>query len=302
MRLNMKSFLAAALSAAFLLSLIPTLPVGAEEGMYPLDKIAALPLAEKGLKISPNEIYNPNGGGLSEAVVRLSIGCTGEFVSPDGLILTNHHCGFDALVSASTTKDNYGEIGYKANDRASELPAQSYSINITLKSEDVTAQVLNGINRTDAAAVKNRVEQLKNAAQSKAGDGVSVQIIPINDGLFYYRFDYATIQDIRVVYAPPYSIGQFGGDPDNFEWTRHGGDFTFLRAYVGKDGKPAPYSKDNVPYKPKRFLNVSTDGVKENDFTMIIGYPGGTTRYRESFSVAYNQDLQLPFTVDFRAR
>ncbi len=303
MRLNIKSFLAAALSAAFVVSAIPTSPVSAEEGMFMLDKIAGLPLAQKGLKISPNEIYNPDGSGLSQAVIRLSIGCSAEFVSPDGLILTNHHCGFDALVSASTTKDNYGEIGYKANDRASELLAKGYSIDITLKEEDITAQVLNGIDRTDAAAVKSRTDQLQKEEQTKMGDGVKVQIQALNDGLFYYRFVYQTIQDIRVVYAPPYSIGQYGGDPDNFEWTRHGGDFTFLRAYVGKDGKSAPYSKDNVPFRPKRFLNVSTDGLKDNDFTMIIGYPGGTNRYRESFSVEYNQNVQLPFTVDFlRAR
>ncbi len=303
MRLNKKGFLAAVLSAAFVVLMIPNSPASAEEGMFMLDKIAALPLAQKGLKISPNEIYNPNGGGLSEAVIRLSIGCSAEFVSPDGLILTNHHCGFDALVAASTTKDNYGEIGYKADDRASELPAQNYSINITLKEEDVTAQVLNGINRSDAAAIKSRIDQLQKDEQTKLGGDVKVQIQPLNDGLFYYKFNYATIQDIRVVYAPPYSIGQYGGDPDNFEWTRHGGDFTFLRAYVGKDGKSAPFSKDNVPYHPKRFLNVSTSGVKEDDFTMIIGYPGGTSRYRESFSVEYNQNVQLPFTVEFlRAR
>ena len=303
MRLKNNKFLATALSVAFVFSIIPASFVRAEEGMFTMDKIANLPLAQKGLKISPNEIYNSAGTGLSVAVPRLSIGCSSEFVSPDGLILTNHHCGYDALVSASTAAKNYGELGYKADNRETELPAKDYSISITLKEEDVTAQVLDGINRTQTDAITAKTEQLKKDEQAKMGDGVTVQILPLNDGLFYYKFDYATINDIRVVYAPPYSIGQFGGDPDNFEWTRHGGDFTFLRAYVGKDGKPAPYSKDNVPYHPKKFLTVSTDGLKENDFTMIIGYPGGTTRYRESFSVAYNQDVQLPFTIAFlRAR
>ena len=303
MRLNKKGFLAAVLSVAFVVSAIPTAPVSAEEGMFTMDKIAALSLAQKGLKISANDIYNPAGTGLSVAVPRLSIGCSSEFVSPDGLILTNHHCGFDALVAASTTTANYGEVGYKANDRASELPAKGYSIDITLSETDVTAQVLNGVDRTDAAAVKSRIDQLQKDEQTKMGGDVKVQIQALNDGLFYYKFVYQNIKDIRVVYAPPYSIGQFGGDPDNFEWTRHGGDFTFLRAYVGKDGKSADYSKDNVPFHPKKFLTVSTDGVKEGDFTMIIGYPGGTTRYRESFSVDYNQNVQLPFTVDFlRAR
>lgn len=304
MNLRKIRWTAAVLIAALMCSTMPVSPARAEEGMFTLDKIAALPLAEKGLKISPTEIYNPAGGGLSEAVVRLSIGCSAEFVSPEGLILTNHHCAIDGLTAASSVKNNYAEIGYKANNRGEELPAKDYSISITLKSEDVTAQILrDGINPGDVATVAARINQLKSEEQAKMGEEVTVQILPLNDGLYYYKFDYATINDVRIVYAPPYSIGQYGGDPDNFEWTRHGGDFTFLRAYVGKDGKPAEYSKDNVPYKPKRFLTVATGGVKENDFTMIVGYPGGTNRYRESFSVAYNQDFQLPFAVDFlRAR
>ena len=289
---------------AFLLTFtfIAALPVSfarADEGMFMMDKIAKLPLAQKGLKISPTEIYNPAGGGLSEAVVSLSIGCTGEFVSPDGLILTNHHCAFDALVANSTPEKNYGENGYKANSRAEELLAPNYSVTITLKSEDVTAQVLNGINAADKAAVKARVEQLQKEDQARAETGVNVQIQELNGGLYYYKFHRKQIDDVRIVYAPPKNIGFYGGDPDNFEWTRHCGDFAFLRAYVGKDGKSAPHSKENVPYKPRKFLTINTGGVKENDFMMIMGYPGSTNRYRESFSIAYNQDVQLPFTVDW---
>jgi Peptidase S46 len=299
MRFRERKFTAAALSVVFMFSMLPASIVRADEGMYTLDKIAALPLAKKGLKISATDIYNPAGGGLSEAVVRLSIGCSAEFVSPDGLILTNHHCGIDGLTSASTVEHNYAEIGYKASSRAEELPAENYSINIPLKSLDITSQVLTSGGTSDAAGIKTRTDQIQKDEETKMGPGVTVQIQALNSGLMYYMFDYATINDIRIVYAPPYSVGQFGGDPDNFEWTRHGGDFTFMRAYVGKDGKPAAYSKDNVPYHPKKFLSVSMDGVKENDFTMILGYPGGTNRYRESYSVAYNQDVQLPFTVDF---
>lgn len=298
--------LASALSIVIIVMAMPPSFVQADEGMFMMDKVATLSLAQKGLQINPNDIYNPAGGGLSEAIPRLFLGgggCSSEFVSADGLILTNHHCGFDGLVAASTPEKNYGVDGYKAENRSEELPAKDYSINITLKEEDVTGQILNGVNAADAATVKGRVDELQKAEQAKLPEGQTVQIQALNNGLFYYKFIYQTINDIRIVYAPPYSIGQFGGDPDNFEWTRHGGDFAFLRAYVGKDGKAAPYSKDNVPYKPKKYLTVSTDGLKENDFTMIIGYPGGTTRYRESFSVAYNQDVQLPFTVEFlRAR
>ncbi len=304
MKLKRYSFLSAILLVAIIASAVPFSTVHAfDEGMFMLDTIAKLPLKQKGLKIPASEIYNPNGGGLSEAVVSLSIGCTGEFVSPQGLILTNHHCAIDGLVAASTVAANYGEIGYKADNQGTELPAKDYSIDITLKSEDVTAQVLNGLSATDTPAIQKRVAELTKAEQAKVGEDVTVVIQPLSAGLFYYKFHYATIEDIRIVYAPPYGVAQFGGDPDNFEWTRHSGDFTFMRAYVGKDGKPAPYSKDNVPYKPKKFLSISTEGLKENDFTMIMGFPGGTNRYRESFSVAYNQDYQIPFGVDsLRAR
>lgn len=291
------------LSLAALVSTTPFFTVRADEGMFTMDKVASLPLAKRGLKIKPIEIYNPAGGGISEAVPRLSIGCSSEFVSPDGLILTNHHCGFDALVAASTPAKNYGEDGYRAGSRAEELPAKGYSIDIPLKEEDVTARVLTGINADDPQAVAKRVEDIQKEEQAKAGADIKVQIMPLNSGIYYYQFNYQTIRDIRIVYAPPKNIGFYGGDPDNFEWTRHCGDFTFMRAYVGPDGKSADYSPNNVPFKPKRFLTVSASGLKENDLTMIIGYPGGTNRYRESYSVAYNQDVNKPFTVDvLRAR
>jgi len=162
----------------------------------------------------------------------------------------------------------------------------------------VTARVLEGINPDDQAAVAKRVEEVQTAEQAKAGADITVQVQPLNNGMYYYQFNYQNVRDIRIVYAPPKNIGFYGGDPDNFEWTRHCGDFAFMRAYVGPDGKSADYSPSNVPYKPKRFLTVSSAGVKENDLTMIIGYPGGTNRYRESFSVAYNQNVNLPFSVD----
>lgn len=290
--------LLAILSLTVFVSTLPFSAVHADEGMFMMDKVATLPIAKKGLKINPIEIYNPAGGGISEAVPRLSIGCSAEFVSGEGLILTNHHCGFDALVAASTTDKNYGEDGYRAGSRTEELPAKGYSIDIPLKEEDITARVLNGIDPANAEAVAKRVEDIQKEEQAKAGADVKVQIQALTNGMFYYQFNYQTIKDIRIVYAPPKSIGFYGGDPDNFEWTRHCGDFTFMRAYVGPDGKAAEYSPNNVPFKPKRFLTVSAAGVKENDLTMIIGYPGGTTRYRESPSVAYNQDYNKPFTVD----
>lgn len=291
-------FIAVLLFSLIFAAVIPLTLTYAEEGMFMMDKLDRLPLAKAGLKIKPSEIYNANGTGLSYAVPRLSIGCSSEFVSPDGLILTNHHCGFDALVAASTADKNYGVDGYRAGSRAEELPAKGYSLDITLKEEDITARVLNGIDVANADAVKKRMDEIEAAEKAKVGADMKVQIQKLNEGMFFYMFTYQTVRDIRVVYAPPQSIGFYGGDPDNFEWTRHVGDFTFMRAYVSPDGKSADYSKNNVPFKPKKFISISMDGIKEDDFTMIIGYPGGTTRYRESFSIAYNQNVRLPFTVD----
>lgn len=288
------------LAALMLAALVMSFPLGvarADEGMFMMDQVQKLPLVQKGLKIKPSELYDPVNGGLSLAVPRLSIGCSSEFVSPDGLILTNHHCGFDALVAASTPENNYGELGYRAGSRSEELPAKGYSIDITLREENVTARVLEGIQAADQKAIAKRIQDLQKEEQAKAGAGVTVQIQQLTSGMAYYLFAYQTISDIRIVYAPPKAIGFYGGDPDNFEWTRHCGDFTFMRAYVGPDGKAAEYSKNNVPFKPKKFLTISAEGVKEKDLTMIMGYPGGTNRYRESYSIAYNQDVNLPFTV-----
>jgi hypothetical protein len=274
-----------------------------DEGMYTPDQIAKLPLAQRGLKIKPEDIYNPKGGGLSEAIVRLSIGCSAEFVSPEGLILTNHHCGYDALVAASTPEKNYGEVGYRSGNRSEELPAKGYSIDIPERTEEVTAQVTRGTeNLTGTAladALKKNAAALQAAEQAKAPAGSTVVVQPVDNGFFYYLYQTHKISDIRIVFAPPKSIGFYGGDPDNFEWTRHAGDFTFMRAYVAPDGKSAEYSASNVPYKPKKYLTINIGPKNEGDFVFLLGYPGGTTRYRESQNVAYAQDVNFPFIVDY---
>ena len=303
MGFKLKSFTTYLLTFGILLSSVPFAAAKPDEGMFTPDQIAGLPLAQKGLKIKPTDIYNPKGGGLSEAIVSLSIGCTAEFVSPEGLILTNHHCGFEALVAASTVEKNYGSLGYKADSRTDELPAKDYSLDIPERTEDVTAKIVKGTENLTgdalAQALKKNTDDLQAAEKAKAPKGSTIRIQSLNNGFFYYLYQTKQIKDIRVVYAPPENIGEFGGDPDNFEWTRHGGDFTFLRAYVAPDGTSAEYSASNVPYKPKKFLTLSINGLKENDFTMILGYPGGTTRYRESQSIAYAENVNLPFVVDF---
>ncbi|MFN2492233.1 MAG: S46 family peptidase [Pyrinomonadaceae bacterium] len=276
----------------------------ADEGMFLPDTINRIPaerLKKRGLMIPTSAIYNPNGVSIKDAIVIVG-GGTGEFVSSNGLLLTNHHVSFDALVAASNTSRNYAEDGYTATSRDSELQAQGYTVTITQDLKDVTAEVTAGGNGATlsperSATIQSRIRSIE-AAGSRPADGIQVRVIPMNEGLFYYKFTYLVLRDVRIVYAPPKSIGFFGGDPDNFEWPRHCGDFAFMRAYVGPDGKPADFSPNNVPYRPRKFLSLSIAGVKEGDFMMVMGYPGTTRRYRESYSVAYNQDIYMPFQID----
>lgn len=300
---SLKQFAASMMAVAIIFSAFPAAFAVPDEGMYAPDQIAKLPLKKRGLKIKPSDVYNPAGVDISDAVISLSIGCTAEFVSPKGLILTNHHCGFDALVSASTADKDFGKDGFKAESMATEMPAKDYALTITNRVEDVTARVTAGTDTLTGealtAALNKNVAKVQSEEQAKAAEGMTIRIQPLNNGMFYYLYETSQLLDIRVVYAPPQMIGFYGGDPDNFEWSRHTGDFTFLRAYVGKDGKPAPYSKDNVPYTPKKHLTISLDGLKDNDFVFVLGFPGGTTRYRESQDVEYAQNVNFPFLVSF---
>ena len=205
-------------------------------------------------------------------------------------------------MSASDPAKDYGTNGYVAKNRAEELALKTYTVSITQDIKDVTADVLSGVNDAMTPAARAAAIQTKTSAlqslHEKPADGVRARVAAMNEGQLYYLFTSLVLRDVRIVYAPPKNIGFFGGDPDNFEWPRHCGDFTFMRAYVGADGKPAEYSAQNVPFKPKKFLSLSMGGVKENEFMMVMGYPGSTRRYRESYSVAYNQDVAMPMAVD----
>ena len=308
MRLRFNQLMSFLLTFAFILSTVSFSFAKPDEGMYAPEQISKLPLAKRGLKIKPSDIYNPNGIDISDAVVRLSIGCTAEFVSPKGLILTNHHCGFDALVSASAPGKDYAKDGYRAASQTDELPAKAgdgkgYQVFVTKRVEDVTAKVTKGTENLSglelADAIKKNSDELQKAEQAKAGADTTIRIQGLNSGFFYFLYETMAIKDVRVVYAPPQMIGFYGGDPDNFEWSRHTGDFTFLRAYVAPDGKSAEYSPNNVPYSPKKFLTISMNGVKDNDFVFVLGYPGSTTRYRESQTIEYNEETGYPFLRDF---
>ena len=303
--------LALVLSSLLLVSFIPVSVLG-DEGMFLPDTLSQLPLAklkQRGLKIPITDIYNPAGPSIKDAVVRVGFGSgygTGEFVSGEGLVLTNHHVAFDGLVSASDTAKDYGTMGYVAKNRGEELPLTGYTITMTQDLKDVTADVLAGVSDATppaerAASIRSKSSALE-TANSKPADGITARVMAMNEGLTYYLFVTQVLRDVRVVYAPPKNIGFFGGDPDNFEWPRHVGDFTFLRAYAAPDGKPSDYASSNVPYKPKKFLSLSMGGVKDNEFVMVMGYPGSTRRYRESYSVAYNQDVFIPFSVEMQQK
>jgi Peptidase S46 len=303
MRSRLSRTTAVLLIFVFLASFSPTM-VRAEEGMFLPNTLTKLPpdqLKRRGLKIPITEIYNASGVSIKDAVVIVG-GGTGEFVSSEGLLLTNHHVAFDALVAASDQNNDYGTKGFIARSRTEELPARGYTVTITEDLKDVTSEVLSGVSASTppsdrADAIQAKVQALESSG-SKAEDGIQVRVLPLNEGLQYYQFTYLILRDVRIVYAPPKAIGFFGGDPDNFEWPRHCGDFAFMRAYMAPNGKPASYSDKNIPFKPKKFLSLSLGGVYEGDFMMVMGYPGSTRRYRESYSVAYNQDIAQPFYVD----
>ncbi len=273
----------------------------ADEGMWLPDSIGKLPLGEmkkRGFELKPEDVYSLTKPSLKDAIVQISSGGTGSFVSPDGLILTNHHVAFKAITDASTTEKDYIKDGFLAQSRAEEIPAQDYTISITQDFRDVTDEVMSAVKpemspeERQFAIVARQQEMAK--ANSREKEGIRAQVVEASGGYQYFLYTYQTLRDVRLVYAPPKSIGYYGGDPDNFEWPRHAGDFAFLRVYTGPDGNPANFSKENVPFKPKKFLPINAAGVKEGDFAIVMGFPGATYRLRESYSVEYRQNIQLP--------
>jgi hypothetical protein len=281
--------------------LISPLSSLADEGMWLPDSISKLPLAEmkkRGFELKPEDVYSLTKPSLKDAIVQISIGGTGSFVSPEGLILTNHHVAFTAITRASTSEKDYINNGFLAKSRAEEIPAQGYSVKITQDFKDVTAEVLSAVKPEMSFEARLRAISLKQEeigkANSREKEGIDAQVVEASGGYQYFLYTYLKLRDVRLVYAPPKSIGYYGGDPDNFEWPRHCGDFAFLRAYVGPDGNPAGFNKANAPFKPKKFLPINATGIKEGDFSMVMGYPGSTFRLRESYSVEYRQNIQLP--------
>lgn len=269
-----------------------------DEGMYPLSEISKLDLKKAGLKIDIKDIYDPNGISLIDALVNIG-GCTGSFVSDKGLIITNHHCVFDYINRASTVEKNHLEDGFLAADSETEIPAEGLTCKITESYEDVSSIVLEAANQASditerIKAIQKKSRELVEEAENKDST-IKAEVSEMFIGKTYILFKYRTIKDVRLVYAPPRSIGEFGGEEDNWVWPRHTGDFSFIRAYVAPDGSAKEYSKENVPYKPKRFLKVNPNGVEEDDFVFILGYPGRTFRHQPSQFIAYQEKYLLPY-------
>lgn len=277
----------------------------ADEGMWPPDMINRLPfdsLKARGLEITAEQIYNPTGGSLSNAIVVID-GGTGSFLSPDGLIMTNHHVGFNAIQRQSTPEKDYLAKGFYAATLAEELPAIGYDCWMPLSYVDVTKRVLSAVN--DKMTGLNRqkaIEKInkKIVAETEKGRDVKCDVPSYFGGQKYMLITYFKIRDVRLVFAPPRSIGDYGGDIDNWMWPRHAGDFSFFRAYVSPDGKSADYDVKNVPYKSKTFLKFSLSGVKENDFQIVMGFPGSTNRYECAFQI--DKMINFDYPADIRVR
>ncbi len=293
---------------AFLLSLILFVQSAFAGG--PPDEGMWLPLLLKdynyaemqrlGLKLTPEQIYDVNHSSLKDAVVQLGGFCTAEIISKEGLLLTNHHCGYDAIASSSSEEHNYLRDGFWAASHEQEIPIEGLYVKFLVKMIDVTERVLNkgkGMDESTRLMAEAEEEMAIEAELSEDGK-YEVDVEQMFDGNARYAFVYQLYHDIRLVGAPPSSIGKFGGDTDNWMWPRHTGDFSLLRIYASPDNQPANYDPANVPFIPRHSLPVSMKGLKEGDFTMIMGYPASTTRYLTSSEVKTTKEVEAPLMID----
>ncbi len=263
----------------------------ADEGMWLLPLIEKLnigTMTEMGLKLTAEDIYSINQASLKDAIVIFGGGCTAEIVSPQGLLLTNHHCGYGQIQNHSTVEHDYLNNGFWAMSKEEELPNPGLSVTFLVRIEDVTARVLGKVTTDMTEAARREAIQAESsaiAAEATKGTHYNARVQPFYGGNQFFLLVYEVYSDVRLVGTPPNSIGKFGHDSDNWMWPRHTGDFSVFRVYMSPDGKPAQYSKDNVPLKPKHYLPVSIKNLQKNDFAMVMGYPGTTTRYMTSYEV-----------------
>ena len=278
----------------------------ADEGMWLLmflDKQTYKEMKAKGLKLTPKQIYDINKASLKDAIVQFGRGCTGEIVSNQGLLFTNHHCGYPQIQEHSTVEHDYLMNGFWAYSKEEELPCPGLTAKFLIRMEDVSEGVLEGVTEEmneekRSSLIRENIKKISNKVIE--GTHYEAEIATMFDGNQYILFIYERFKDVRMVGAPPSSIGKFGSDTDNWMWPRHTGDFSIFRVYTDANGKPAEFSKNNIPLKPKHHLPISLKGVKDNDFTMVVGFPGRTDRFLSSYGVEQAIDVYNPSVVKAR--
>ncbi len=290
----------------FVVSVIMLVPasVKADEGMWFLMFIERLnhrDMQKMGLQLTAEEIYSVNNHSLKDAIVQFNGGCTAEMISKDGLVLTNHHCGYDAIAELSTAEKNILKDGFWSKNRAEELKPSSLYVRFFVRMDDVSKRILSvvnpSMNELDREKAINQ-EIAKIEKENNEGGKYTVSVRPFFQGNEYYYFVYQDYKDVRLTGTPPESLGKFGGDTDNWEWPRHTADFSLFRVYADANGNPAEYSKDNVPLQPKHYLPVNIGGIQENDFAMILGYPGRTNRWMPAGGIDQNVKFAYPAWVE----
>ncbi len=288
----------------FFIVAVLSLPAKADEGMWFLMHIERLnyrDMQKMGLQLTPDEIYSVNHSSLKDAIVQFGGGCTAEIISDSGLVLTNHHCGYGAIAGLSTAENDYLKNGFWAKTHKDELKPRQLSVRFFVRMDDVSKRILAQVNETmtedEREAAINR-EIAKIEQENNEGGKYTVSVKSFYQGNEFYYFVYQDYTDVRLVGTPPKSIGKFGGDTDNWEWPRHTGDFSLFRVYADSDGNPAEYSEDNIPLKPKYHLTTSLKGYEENDFAMILGYPGRTNRWMPGAGIEQNVNYAYPAWVE----
>lgn len=279
-----------------------------EEGMWMpllLKKYKIEDMQRAGFKLTAEDVYSVNQACLKDAVVIFGGGCTAELISGEGLLITNHHCGYGNIQRHSTVEHDYLTDGFWAMTRGEELPNPGLSVTFLVRIEDVTesslASVTSTMNSSDREkTIQENIKKIQTDAVK--GSSNTAKVTPFFNGNQYFLFVYEAYQDIRLVGAPPSAIGKFGGETDNWIWPRHTGDFSLFRIYAGPDNRPAPYSPNNIPYKPKKFFPISLRGVEKGDFTMVFGYPGRTTEYVPSFVIESQVNYSIPASIDLRTK
>ncbi len=291
----------------FALLFLYTMSLSAKEGMwlpFLLEKMNEKEMKSMGLKISAKDIYDVNKGSLKDAVVIFGSGCTGEVISKQGLVLTNHHCGYGTVQGLSSLQNNYLLQGFWAKNKEDELPCPGLTVTFIVRIDDVSARVKSGIDEKMNETERNKII-LSNIEiiekETEKNTGLSAQVKSFYYDNEYYLFLMEKYTDIRLVGFPPNGVGKFGGDTDNWAWPRHTGDFGLFRIYANKQNKPSLYSKDNIPYTPKKSFTINIKGVKENDFSMVYGFPGRTAEYLTSSGVAEVMNVLDPARIKLRA-